>query len=87
MCPKAKGEEMKKWHSTLRERIQRGEFRQEDVARTCGYNVYFFSRALRGQVETSDDFAEKVNMVMDRLEEAERAADAARARVLAGTEG
>lgn len=78
---------MKKWHGELKDRIQRRRFLQEDVAQACGFNESYFSRALRGRVETADDFAEKVSATLDRMEQAERAADAARARVMAEAEG
>ena len=47
---------MRKWHSKLRERMQRRGFRQEDVAEACGIDTSNFSKMLRGKLDTADDF-------------------------------
>lgn len=78
---------MRKWHGELRDRIQRGGFRQEDVARAVGYSYAHFSRVLRGKEDATPGFEQRVGAVLDRLEAAERAAQEARERVLAETEG
>ena len=76
-----------KWHSDLRNRIQQGDFRQEEVAKLARYDPGYFSRILRGRTATPMDFEAKVTTALHRMEEAERAADKARAQVMAEAEG
>ena len=68
----------------IRIRIFQLGLTQERVARAAGYDVTLFSRILRGLRRKPEDFEARVNATLDRLEAAERAADEARARVLAG---
>ena len=71
-----------KWHSDLRNRIQQGDFRQEEVARLARYDPGYFSRILRGRTATPMDFEAKVRAALNRMEAAEVEAEKARARVL-----
>ena len=75
-----------KWHGDLRNRIQQGDFLQEEVARLARYDPAYFSRVLRGRTVTPDDFEAKVTAALHRMEAAEVEAEKARARVLAETE-
>ena len=68
----------------VRTRIALNGVSQEGVAREAGYEPSLFSRILRGLRPEPDDFEARVTAALDRLEAAERAADEARRRVLAG---
>ena len=70
--------------SEIRTRIFQLGLTQERVARAVGYDPTLFSRILNGLRRTPDGFEARVNLTLDRLEAAERAAEEARARVLAG---
>ena len=59
---------------------------QERVALAAGYDPTLFSRILNGIRPTPSDFEARVNATLDRLEAAEKAANEARERVLAGIE-
>ena len=67
----------------IRARIAGLGLQQQAVAREAGYEVTAFSRILRGNRGTPDGFVDGVNATLDKLEAAERAADEARARVMA----
>ena len=75
-----------KWHGDLRNRIQQGDFLQEEVAKLARYDPAYFSRVLRGRTVTPMDFEAKVTAALHRMEKAERAADKARARVMAAAD-
>ena len=65
-------------------RMSQFGFTQERVALVAGYDPTVFSRYLRGLRKPSPDFVERINATLSRLEAAERAAQEARERVLAG---
>ena len=62
---------------------------QERIALELGIDRSLLSRYLRGLRKPPEGFMERLEATLDRLEAAERAADEARARVLAeaGPEG
>ena len=68
----------------IRTRIFQLGLTQERVARAVGYDPTLFSRILNGLRRVPDGFEARVHRTLDRLEAAERAAEEARARVLAG---
>ena len=70
----------------IKVRIARLGISQERVALAAGYDPTVFSRILRGLRPAPPDFEERVNATLDRLEAAEKAAQEARERVLAGEE-
>ena len=70
----------------IRTRIFQLGISQERVARAAGYDPSLFSRILNGLRRTPEEFEERIHATLDRLEAAERAADEARQRVLAGDE-
>ena len=57
---------------------------QQDVAVQMGISVASLNLYLNGRREPPADFEERVTAALDRLERAERAAEEARAKVLAG---
>ncbi len=57
---------------------------QEKLAALIGIHPTLLSRYFRGLRKPPPDFEAKVNAALDRLEAAERAAEEARQRVLAG---
>lgn len=67
----------------LRYRIFESPISQERVAEELGIDPAPFSRILRGLRPAPEGFAERIEAALDRLEAAERAAEAARARVMA----
>ncbi len=69
----------------LRQRIRDASITQERLALQLECDPSLFSRYLRGLRPAPDGFAAKVAAALDRLEQAEAAADEARRRVLAGT--
>ena len=70
--------------SMVRVRISRLGLRQEQVATAAGYDPTLFSRVLNGRRPAPPDFEQRVTGALDRLEAAEKAAQEARERVLAG---
>ena len=68
--------------ANIKLRIFEMGIRQEQVAEEAGYDPTLFSRFLRGRRPPPADFFEKVNAVLDRLERAEKAAQAAKEKVL-----
>lgn len=68
----------------LRQRIRDASITQERLALQLGFDPSLFSRYLRGLRPAPDGFAAKVAAALDKLEQAEAAADEARQRVLAG---
>ena len=68
----------------IKVRITKLGTNQERVARAAGYDPSLFSRILNGLRPPPPDFEAKVTAALDRLEAAERAAEEARQRVLAG---
>ena len=71
----------------IRTRIFQLGISQERVALAAGYDPALFSRILNGIRPTPPDFVERVNATLDKLEAAEKAANEARERVLAGGAG
>ena len=69
-----------KWHSDLRNRIQQGDFRQEEVAKLARYDPGYFSRFCAVGQRRRWISRRKVTAALHRMEEAERAADKARQR-------
>ena len=70
--------------SDLRARIAALGLRKGDVAAAAGLDQSMFSQYLNGRREPPADFEGRVTAALDRLERAERAAEEARAKVLAG---
>ena len=66
----------------LRGRIAELGVRKGDVARELGMDQALFSRYLNGRQPPPADFERRVTAALDRLEQAERAADKARQKVL-----
>ena len=66
----------------LRGRIAELGVRKGDVARELGMDQALFSRYLNGRRTPPADFARRVTGALDRLEQAEQAADTARQKVL-----
>ena len=66
----------------LRDRVSRSGQSQERLALEIGMNPTLFSRILRGLRPEPEDFARRVTAALDRLEQAEQAADKARQKVL-----
>ncbi len=66
----------------LKIRITHLGLSQERVAEEAGFEPTRFSRYLNGRRTPPADFARRVTAALDRLEEAERAADTARQKVL-----
>ena len=67
---------------TLLSRIAGAGLRHADVAQQLGLDPTAFSAILNGRRTPPADFARRVTAALDRLEQAERAADKARQRVL-----
>lgn len=70
----------------LRGRIAELGIRQQDVAAALGMDPSQLSAILNERRRAPDGFVDEVTATLDRLEEAEAAADEARQRVLAGAE-
>ena len=68
----------------IRTRIFQLGISQERVALAAGYDPTLFSRILNGIRPAPPDFEVRVNATLDKLEAAEKAAQEARERVLAG---
>ncbi len=66
----------------IRDRIAIFPLSQEQIALEAGYDPSLFSRILRGLRREPTDFERRVTAALDRLEEAEQAADTARQKVL-----
>ncbi len=66
----------------LKTRITSFPLSQEQIALKAGYEPSLFSRILRGLRPEPKDFERRVTAALDRLEQAEQAADKARQRVL-----
>ncbi len=66
----------------LRGRIAELGVRKGDVARELGMDQALFSRYLNGRQPSPADFERRVTAALDRLEQAEQAADKARQKVL-----
>ena len=58
--------------------------RQSDVAVRLGIHPSLFNKILVGTRKAPDGLAERLHTLLDQLEAAQRAADEARERVLAG---
>ena len=69
-------------HYGLRDRIALSGLTRDAVARAVGIHPSQFSRYLNGNRTPPADFERRVTAALDRLEQAERAADKARQRVL-----
>ena len=67
----------------IKGRIAEAGIRRRDVAKAVGYSEAMFSLILQGDRTMPPDFEVRVRAALDRLERAERAAEEARARVLA----
>ena len=75
-------------HSTeIKARLARLGISQERLARILGIHPSLLTRYFRGDRPPPADFREKVNAALDKLEAAEKAAQEARERVLAGGGG
>lgn len=70
-------------HSDIQQRIAKLGMTQERLAQQLDYDPTLFSRLIRGLRAAPHGFEERVSRALDRLEAAERAAEEARARVLA----
>ena len=57
---------------------------QQDVADALGLNATQLNHILKGRRTPPADFARRVTAALDRLEQAEQAADKARQKVLGG---
>ena len=68
----------------IRDRIALAGTTQERVAQAVGIEPSLFSRILRGLRQPPEGFESRVRAALDRMEAAERAADEARRRFLAG---
>ena len=68
----------------IKARIASFPLSQEQIALKAGYEPSLFSRILRGLRPEPENFAANVTTALDKLEQAERAADTARQRVLGG---
>ena len=66
----------------IRTRIAALSLSQEQIALATGYEPSVFSRILRGLRPEPADFARRVTAALDRLEQAEQAAEKARQKVL-----
>ena len=77
-------EAMKDFHVTTRSRIALLGIPQERVALEMGIDRSLLSRYLRGLRKPPEDVEARLNATLSRLEAAERAAQEARERVLAG---
>ena len=71
----------------IKGRIADAGVRRRDVAHAIGYSESMFSLILQGDRTLPLDFDSRVRAAIDRLEAAERAAQEARERMLAETEG
>ena len=71
----------------IKGRIAEAGVRRRDVAHAIGYSESMFSLILQGDRTLPLDFDSRVRAAIDRLEAAERAAQEARERMLAETEG
>lgn len=67
----------------IRRRLAGLRMTQEEFARAVGVADSTLSRVLRGRRSPAPGFVERVLTLLDRMERAERAAEEARARVLA----
>ena len=67
----------------LRARIAELGVRHGDVAHALGLHISQFSAYMNGRIPAPADFEANVTAALDRLEAAERAAQAAREKVLA----
>ena len=67
----------------IKGRIAEAGIRRRDVAHAIGYSESMFSLILQGDRTMPLDFDSRVRAAIDRLETAEKAAQEARARVLA----
>ncbi len=70
--------------AAIRGRIAEMGVRQVDLAELLGIHPAQLSAILNGHRPPPEGFVERVNATLDRLEVAEKAAQEARARVLAG---
>ena len=70
----------------LRGRIAELGIRHADIAKAMGMHETQFSAIVRGRREPPSDFDQRAHAFLDTWEAAERAADEARARVLAEME-
>ncbi len=57
---------------------------QQDLADALGINATQLNHILKGRRQPPPDFRDRAAVALDRLEAAEKAADEARERVLAG---
>ncbi len=70
----------------IKARIASAGVTRDAVARQAGYHPSLFSRVINGLRLPPPDFEQRVNAALDMLERAERAAAAARERILTGSE-
>ncbi len=71
-------------HARIQGRIAELGVTQQDLANALGMHATLLNHILKGRRTPPADFYERVTAALDRLEAAERAADEARQRVLAG---
>ena len=69
-------------HSHIRGRIAEVGITQHDLADAIGIHATLLNHILKGRRPPPPDFFEKVNAALDRLERAEKAAQAAKEKVL-----
>ena len=69
---------------SIRERIIHSPVSQERLALDLGVSPAYLSRCLNGLRPMPEGMEKRIHAALGRLEAAERAADEARARVLAG---
>ena len=70
------------WAARIQGRIAEAGVRKADLARELGIDASAFSAVLNGRRMPPADFERRVTAALDRLEQAERAADKARQKVL-----
>ncbi len=71
-------------HGQIKGRIAELGVTQHDLANALRMHATLLNHILKGRRTPPADFYERVTAALDRLEAAERAADEARQRVLAG---
>ena len=71
-------------NARIRGRLAELGLTQQELAKALGINPTAINHILNGRREPPPDFEQRVTVALDRLEQAERAAAEARARVLAG---
>ena len=78
---------MSTYNTSIQARLAHSPISQERLAQVLGVSGAYLSRLIRGLRPMPEGFEERVHAVLDLHERAERAAQAARERVLAEEEG